>query len=93
MAVSAGQALVFNGVTNHFYATQLPFKEDCLSHDFWPEPIALPLSTDTTTANDLFMAAQSHFENAKMEGNGELSLELERDLVVAFECHACHAPV
>ena len=61
MTVSAGQALVFSGVTNQFYATQLPFKEDCLSHDMWPEPIELPLRAGETTANDLFAAAQAHF--------------------------------
>lgn len=61
MAVSAGQALVFSGMTNQFYATQLPFKEDCLSHDMWPEPIELPLKASDATANELFEAARPHF--------------------------------
>lgn len=84
MAVSAGQALVFSGLTNQFYATQLPFKEDCLSHDMWPEPIELPLKSSEATANELFEAARPHFS-----GDHPLRLELDRDLVVSLACHAC----
>jgi molybdopterin/thiamine biosynthesis adenylyltransferase len=84
MAVSAGQALVFSGVTNQFYATQLPFKEDCLSHDMLPEPIEIPLKAAETTANQLFAAARPHFS-----GEGKLRLELDRDLVASLTCHAC----
>ena len=36
MPVSAGSALVFNGVSNQFYTTRLPFREDCLSHETYP---------------------------------------------------------
>jgi adenylyltransferase/sulfurtransferase len=84
MTVSAGQALVFSGVTNQFYATQLPFKEDCLSHDMWPEPIELPLQASEATAADLFAAARMH-----LVGQGFMRLELDRDLVASLSCHAC----
>ena len=43
LPVAAGSALVFNGVANQFYSTRLPFREDCLSHETYPEPIELPL--------------------------------------------------
>ena len=43
MPVAAGSALVFNGVANQFYTTRLPFRDDCLSHETYPEPIELPL--------------------------------------------------
>src|SRR3954463_11883997 len=43
MPVAAGTAMVFNGVTNQFYSTRLPFREDCLSHETFPEPVALGL--------------------------------------------------
>jgi adenylyltransferase/sulfurtransferase len=33
MPVSAGEAMVFNGVSNQFYSTRLPHREDCLSHE------------------------------------------------------------
>ena len=43
MPVAAGRAMVFNGVGNQFYTTQLPLRDDCLSHETYPEPIALDL--------------------------------------------------
>jgi adenylyltransferase/sulfurtransferase len=92
MAVSAGQALVFSGITNQFYSTQLPFKEDCLSHDMWPEPIELPLRAAEATAEQLFAAARrSGLGLTEPESGQALTyrLELERDLVASLTCHAC----
>ena len=37
MPVAAGSALVYNGVANQFYSTKLPFRDDCLSHETYPE--------------------------------------------------------
>ena len=48
MPVAAGSALVFNGVTNQFYTTKLPFRDDCLSHETYPEPIELPIGHAAT---------------------------------------------
>jgi molybdopterin-synthase adenylyltransferase len=84
MEVSAGKALVFNGVTNHFYTTQLPFKDDCLSHETWPEPIPLPLSAGEHSAQDLFSMARPHFSTSDA-----LELSFERDLVVSLDCAHC----
>jgi adenylyltransferase/sulfurtransferase len=81
MPVAAGTALVFNGVTNQFYSTKLPFRDDCLSHETYPEPIELPLGHDRTVV-ELFAAAEPHLE-------GPLVLALERDLVVAIDCPRC----
>ena len=36
---------MFNGVTNQFYTTRLPFRADCLSHETYPAPVALPMGT------------------------------------------------
>src|SRR3954454_11697250 len=44
LPVAAGSAHVFNGVTNQFYTTLLPFRADCLSHETYPAPTPLPLS-------------------------------------------------
>ena len=41
LPVAAGSALVFNGVTNQFYSTQLPHRGDCLSHETYPEALFL----------------------------------------------------
>jgi molybdopterin-synthase adenylyltransferase len=103
MTVSAGQALVFSGITNQFYATKLPFKEDCLSHDMWPEPIELPNKASETTAEELFAAAEQHLDptwkadasaresadSPSLTRRASMRLELERDLVASLTCHAC----
>src|SRR5439155_16910839 len=58
-------------------------REDCLSHETYPEPVELSLSAGCNTADELFVAARGHFAN-----NGELVLSLDRDLVVSLDC-AC----
>jgi molybdopterin-synthase adenylyltransferase len=81
LPVAAGSALVFNGVTNQFYTTKLPFRDDCLSHETYPAAVELPLGhRDTLSA--LFAAARSTVA-------GPLILALERDLVVALDCPRC----
>ncbi len=81
LPVAAGTALVFNGVTNQFYSTRLPFRDECLSHETYPEPTPLALGRHAT-ASALFAAASQTLE-------GALTLSLERDLVVAVECPRC----
>lgn len=83
LPVDEGQALVWNGQANNFYKTAYQRKEDCLSHDTYPEPIELALSAKDASANDLFAAAALHFGGKK-----ELTLSLDRDLVVSLDC-AC----
>lgn len=81
MAVAGGSALVFNGVGNQFYTTALPFREDCLSHETYPEPTELGLGHRATAA-DLFREARG-------ELSGPLVLVLDRELVEAIECPRC----
>jgi molybdopterin/thiamine biosynthesis adenylyltransferase len=81
MPVAAGSAMVFNGVGNQFYTTRLPFRENCLSHETYPQPVELSLSQDSTVA-DLLAAARPDLE-------GPLSLALDRELVVAADCPRC----
>lgn len=89
MAVEAGTAMVFNGVTNQFYKTRLPFREDCLSHESFPAAEPLPLG-NVATAKAFFAAARTFLATA-----GPLTLPLERDLVVAVDCPRCgwHNPI
>jgi molybdopterin/thiamine biosynthesis adenylyltransferase len=79
MPVDAGQAQVFNGVTNQFYKTAYQRNPDCMSHETYPEPIELPLKASETTARELFAAVREHSKTS-----GPLRLELERDLVVSL---------
>lgn len=81
MPVAAGSALVFNGVTNQFYSTRLPFRDDCLSHETYPPAVELPLGAADSAAA-LFAAARPML-------TGSLVLNLDRDLVVAVECPRC----
>lgn len=89
LPVAAGSALVFNGVTNQFYSTRLPFRPDCLSHETYPPPVELPLRANADSVARLFEAAQ------QSSLAGPLSLALERDLVVSIDCPRCgwHLPV
>jgi molybdopterin-synthase adenylyltransferase len=81
LPVAAGSALVYNGVANQFYSTKLPFREDCLSHETYPEPVELPLGCGSAVAQ-LFDAARSRLD-------GPLRLVLDRELVVAVDCPRC----
>jgi adenylyltransferase/sulfurtransferase len=84
MQVAAGCAMVFNGVANQFYTTSYQRREDCLSHETYPDPVELTLSAARgaagATAADLFAAVRDH-----LAGGGELALQLDRDLVVSLE--------
>ncbi|SIO64843.1 adenylyltransferase and sulfurtransferase [Singulisphaera sp. GP187] len=82
LPVAAGSAMVFNGVTNQFYTTRLPFRPDCLSHETYPKPIELPLGALRPVA-DLFAAAR------QTGLAGPLTLALERELVVSIDCPRC----
>jgi molybdopterin/thiamine biosynthesis adenylyltransferase len=81
LPVAAGSAMVFNGVTNQFYTTRLPFRDDCLSHETYPEPVELPLGHADPVA--------ALFEAARGTLAGRLTLALDRDLVVAIDCPRC----
>jgi adenylyltransferase/sulfurtransferase len=81
LPVAAGSALVFNGVTNQFYSTRLPFREDCLSHETYPPAVELPLGHGTALA--------ALFDAARPAVDGPLALVLERDVVVALTCPRC----
>jgi hypothetical protein len=81
LPVNAGSAMVFNGVTNQFYTTKLPHRDDCLSHETYPEPVPLPIGHDAS--------ASVLFEHARRSLTGPLTLVLERDLVTAIDCPRC----
>ena len=77
LPVQSGCLHVFNGVANTFYTTQLPRREACLSHETYPEPVAVELGHGST-AEALFHVARERLE-------GPLTLALDRDLVEAIE--------
>lgn len=84
MPVASGEALVYNGVANQFYKTKFQHREDCLSHETYPEPLELPLQSEQVTAKELFVKV------AEATGDeGPWRLTLVRDLVVELHCQKC----
>ena len=57
LPVEAGAALIYNGVANKFYTTRFQRREDCMSHETYPDPIELPLSAHVHSGDDLLRAA------------------------------------
>ena len=85
LPVSAGQALIYNGVTNQFYSTRFQRKEDCLSHETYDPVVELPLRAAEATAGKLFEAARQ----ATGEPLESPCLVLDRDLVESIDCAPC----
>lgn len=81
MPVDAGCALVFNGVSNQFYRTALPFREDCLSHESYAGYRGVAVGASSRASEVLTIA--------RKELEGPLSLVLDRDLVIALDCARC----
>jgi adenylyltransferase/sulfurtransferase len=81
LPVAAGSALVFNGVANQFYTTRLPRRDDCLSHETYPEAVPLELGHDATLA--------ALFDAVRPVLSGPLELALDRDLVATLDCPRC----
>lgn len=82
LPVEAGSAFVFNGVGNRFYTTKLPRRDECLSHETYPEPIALELSVKNAAA-DFFAETRADFAGSPR------SIVLERDVIASFVCDRC----
>ena len=74
--------MVFNGVTNQFYTTKLPFRDDCLSHETYPEPVELSRWATHRRCSNSSPRPRKTIE-------GPLTLVLERDLVAAIHCPRC----
>jgi molybdopterin/thiamine biosynthesis adenylyltransferase len=87
MQSEAGAAYVFNGVSNQFYKTIYPYKDDCLSHETYPAPIPVPLSADSTV--DQLFAQVAELSRTQLPQDPAATfptarLNLDRDLVVAL---------
>lgn len=76
LPVQAGAAFVFNGESNNFYTTRFQRREDCLSHETYPEPKGLPFGASSPAA-------------ALLKSLGGSSLLLDRDLLVSLSCPPC----
>ncbi|MFO7901393.1 MAG: ThiF family adenylyltransferase [Pirellulaceae bacterium] len=85
LPVESGAALIYNGMANTFYTTRFQRCEECLSHESYPEPLALPLGAASHSAAELLQAVCQlrRFPVASSR------IELDRDLVTSIECEPC----
>jgi adenylyltransferase/sulfurtransferase len=86
LPVAAGQAFVYNGVANRFYATRFQRRSECLSHEVDLPWVDTRLCAESNTAEELFEALER-----QTGANGAPRLQLDRDLVVSIECAACNS--
>jgi len=84
LPVEAGAAIVLNGLSNRSYTTRFQRRDDCLSHETWPAPLALPVSAARDSARTLFDVLRE-----RVGGIPDATLALERDLVVSLDCVTC----
>ncbi len=85
LPVESGTAMIYNGVANNFYSTQFQPREDCMSHETYPEPLELPIRAERDTAADLLEQACQ----ALRLDLAATRIELDRDLVVSLDCAPC----
>jgi len=85
LPVKSGAALIYNGVANQFYTTRFQRREDCMSHETYPEPLELAMQADNHTARDLLQGTSAAIDQP-LEA---CQLELDRDLVVSIDCEPC----
>jgi adenylyltransferase/sulfurtransferase len=83
MPVQAGKVMHVNGLTNEVHTTAYVEKADCESHWTYGDITELPdrRAMDTTLAQML--------EIARGELGEETVLELDQEIVLTLECHAC----
>ncbi len=80
----AGISIVFDGMTNDFYSTRLPVKEDCLSHGTLEEIIEMPdARAETWTVAEVWAVAEKRL-------GSDARLGLGHDLVTGLKCRRCN---
>lgn len=83
MPVEAGKVVHFNGMTNDMHTTAYVPREECESHWTYGEITELPLRAERATLDDLLKIARADL-------GPEAMIELDQELVTAFECTQCH---
>ncbi|MEM9413678.1 MAG: ThiF family adenylyltransferase [Planctomycetota bacterium] len=83
MSTDTGTAMVFNGAANNFYKSKYPYREDCLSHEFYEGVVEGPLGAAASTVSELFDFVE---QNAGSEAE---AIELDRDFLAKMECRSC----
>lgn len=83
----AGKGFVINGMTHDSYLVDYPRHEDCLSHDTYALTDAAAVPRERPVADLIAFGAE-----LLGAAPGDVSLELEHDVIVGFDCPACDGP-
>jgi molybdopterin/thiamine biosynthesis adenylyltransferase len=89
LPAATGTALVFNGAANRFYQTNFVRREDCLSHETYEDPIAVPLGNEATPS-ELFESMKLVLPTQRPGWDlAAVRLQLDRDFMTALICRSC----
>ena len=83
LPTDAGSAMVFNGVSNQFYKSKYPYREDCLSHEFYEDVVESDLS-HRHSVGELFEFVANETQSAPE------AIELDRDFLTQLVCRTCN---
>jgi adenylyltransferase/sulfurtransferase len=84
--VNGGTGIMISGETNLFYNTTFQRREDCLSHDVYPEPEVLDVDNTISLAELFSLARETH----EFSEGDSLILHLDRDLLKSVFCSPCN---
>jgi len=83
--VKGGSGIMLSGETNNFYNTTFQRREDCLSHEVYPEPLSV-IADNQMTVGELFKRAK---ETSEFSDDDQLTIHLDRDLLESVFCPPC----
>ncbi|GAB4150763.1 MAG: hypothetical protein Tsb009_25770 [Planctomycetaceae bacterium] len=77
-----GAGVVFNGQNNEFYTVEYQRKDECYSHETFPDPVDLGSGVAEMTVGQLL-------ERASTDLGNDTVIELNRDVLRELECPQC----
>jgi adenylyltransferase/sulfurtransferase len=81
--VNGGEGIQYSGLSGDIYKVAYKRKSDCMAHNHFNEIIKLGKSVNNFTVGQLFIKAK------EILGNGNISLDLSRDIITALNCPNC----
>lgn len=79
----AGKGLFINGLTHDSYVINYTVKEDCLSHEYYPDIQEVALGIKSTSLKQLLQFVRKEIDENAV-------LELERDIIYSLKCNQCN---
>jgi molybdopterin/thiamine biosynthesis adenylyltransferase len=82
METTEGKGITYNGMSNEYFITRYPRKEDCLSHEYYEDVIELDVGAEELTAKGLLQIASGYL------GEGTV-IELGYEIIESIICPTC----